>query len=169
MKKTLFVLLCGLLTSLTSFSQEYDTPPFGRNKIYANASLSGLTLNYNTNEKWRLGIDTRGGWLFEDNWMLLGTAGVETRYNSYDTFYVGAGIRYYIEQNGLYLGAGTNFVHTNGIDDFQPTLQLGYAFFVSRVVTIEPEIYYNQSLKNHSDYSGFGVRLGIGLYFEDLF
>ena len=47
-----------------------------------------------------------------------------------------------------------------------PTIQLGYAFFLNRTVTIEPELYYNQSLKDHSDYSGFGLRIGFGIYFE---
>ena len=47
-----------------------------------------------------------------------------------------------------------------------PTAQIGYAFFLNRTVTIEPEIYYNQSLKCHSDYSGFGVRISFGIFFE---
>ena len=44
--------------------------------------------------------------------------------------------------------------------------QVGYSFFLNRTVTIEPEIYYNQSLKDHNDYSGFGLRIGFGIYFE---
>ena len=46
-----------------------------------------------------------------------------------------------------------------------PTVQLGYAFFLNRTVTIEPELYYNQSLKDQ-DYSGLGLRISFGIYFE---
>lgn len=171
MKKLFAILLCGLLTSLSVHAQSYDEPmpPFGKNKVYVGASLTGLNLNYNNNEKWHLGLDARGGWFFEDNWMLLGNVGLDTRHNGYNTFTLGAGARYYIEQNGLYLGAGANYVHFDGTDDFRPTFHVGYAFFLNGTVTIEPELYYNQSLKNHSDYSGFGVRLGIGLYFDEIF
>ena len=168
MKKTIVILLCSLLSTLSSVAQDYN-PPFGKDKVYVGASLTGLNLNYNSNEKWRLGLDARCGWFFDDNWMLTGTVGIDTRYHNYDTFTVGAGSRYYIEQNGLYLGAGANYVHFDGTDDFRPTFQLGYAFFLNGTVTIEPEIYYNQSLKNHSDFSGFGLRLGIGLYFGEIF
>ena len=45
-----------------------------------------------------------------------------------------------------------------------PSVQVGYAFFVSRTVTIEPELYYEQSFKNHKDYSNFGLRIGVGVY-----
>jgi hypothetical protein len=77
---------------------------------------------------------------------------------------VGAGGRYYIEQNGLYLGASALFKHRDSYDDLLPSVQLGYAFFISRTVTIEPEIYYEQSFKNHKDYSQVGLRVGIGVY-----
>ena len=49
-------------------------------------------------------------------------------------------------------------------NDFMPSVQVGYAFFVSRTVTIEPELYYEQSFKNHKDYSNVGLRIGIGVY-----
>lgn len=171
MKKFLLILFCGLLTTLAGHAQSTQeiVPPFAKDKIYVGASLTGLGLNYNSNEKWHLGIDARGGWFFNDDWLLLGTLGIDTRYHNYDTFTLGAGVRYYIEQNGLYLGAGANYVHVVGIDDFRPTVQVGYAYFLNGTVTIEPEVYYSQSFKNHSDFSGFGLRLGIGLYFNELF
>ena len=31
-------------------------------------------------------------------------------------------------------------------------------------VTIEPSIYYQQSFKNHSDYSTIGFKIGFGVY-----
>ena len=45
-----------------------------------------------------------------------------------------------------------------------PSVQIGYAFFLSHTVTIEPEIYYNHSFKSHSDYSTIGLRVGFGIY-----
>ena len=45
-----------------------------------------------------------------------------------------------------------------------PCIEVGYAFFVSTTVTIEPAIYYDQSFKNHSDYSKIGLRVGFGIY-----
>ena len=166
MKKFVFICLCCLLASVAGRAQsEGVQTPFSKNKVYVGASFSGLDLNYNSNKKWHLDVDARGGWLFENNWALLGTVGLETRYRSSDTFTVGASARYYIQQNGLYLGAGANYVHEVCNDDFRPTFQVGYAYFLNGTVTIEPELYYNQSLRNHSDFSGFGFRLGLGLYF----
>ena len=38
------------------------------------------------------------------------------------------------------------------------------AYFVSKQVTIEPAIYYDQSFKKHTDYSTIGFKVGIGIY-----
>ena len=165
MKKVIMMILCGLMFSLASSAQGGYVPPFAKNKIYTSASLSGIGLSYNNNQKWNLNLDAKGGWLFEDNWMVTGTVGYNYRHTSYNSFKLGAGARYYIEQNGLYLGAGANYVHEHDFDDLMPTIQVGYAFFLNGSVTIEPEIYYDQSLKDHSEYSGFGVRIGFGIYF----
>lgn len=171
MKKIALVWLSCLLVSLSGYAQPSngardEGTPFRKGKTYLGASLSGLDLNYNSNDKWHLGLDARLGWMFEDNWMLLGSCGFEMRHHLPNTFTLGLGARYYIEQNGLFLGAGANYFHEDGVDDLRPSIQIGYAFFLNRSVTIEPEIYYNQSLKNHSDYSGFGIRLGVGIYFS---
>ena len=152
-----------LMASVASFAQ------FEQGKKYVSASLSGLDLNYNSNDKWKLDLTLKGGYMFEDSWMLLAQTDYNYRKNEPSYFSLGAGLRYYIVQNGIYLGAGANYVHlTDGdnrkIDDIMPTIQIGYAFFLSRTVTVEPEIYYNQSLKDHSRFSGMGFRLGFGIY-----
>ena len=77
---------------------------------------------------------------------------------------VGVGGRYYIEQNGLYLGAQCKLAHASHYTDVMPGIEVGYAYFLSRTVTIEPAIYYNQSFKNHSDFSTVGLKVGIGVY-----
>mgnify|MGYP002627006221 CR=1 FL=1 len=171
MKKTLLSLLCAVF-ALASNAQSLgnslsqDRPPFGEGKYYVAASTSGLNLNWNQCEKWHLGLQAKGGYLFMANWMVTAQLGYDYLKHGANTFEAGAGLRYYIEQNGLYLGAGGSYVHKwHTLDDFQPTVQLGYSFFLNRTVTIEPEIYYNQSLKDN-DYSGVGFRIGFGIYFE---
>ena len=170
MKKTILSLLCAVF-ALASNAQGYtqpslDRPPFGEGKFYTSASLSGLDLNWNQKDKWHLNLQAKGGYLFMDNWMITAQLGYDYLKHGANTLEAGAGVRFYVEQNGLYLGAGGNYVHRwHTLDDFQPTVQLGYSFFLNRTVTIEPEIYYNQSLKD-GDYSNIGFRIGIGIYFE---
>jgi hypothetical protein len=50
-----------------------------------------------------------------------------------------------------------------------PTVHVGYAHFLGKSVTVEPEVFYNQSLKNHGEYSKLGFRLNLGIYLDDLF
>ena len=169
MKKIIFSVLCAMC-ALASQAQGYtkpsfDRPPFGEGKYYVSTGLSGFDLNYTDCKKWNLGIQAKGGYLFTDNWMVTAQANYEYHKHAPNMFSAGAGLRYYIEQNGLYLGLGGNYVHQFHDDDFMPTVQLGYAFFLNRTVTIEPEVYYNQSLKDQ-DYSGAGLRINFGIYFE---
>jgi hypothetical protein len=99
--------------------------------------------------------------------MILGQASYEHSGNDFvaDKISVGAGGRYYIIQNGLYLGLNCKLIHTDhSYNDLMPGLEVGYAFFLSRTVTIEPAVYYDQSFKNHSDYSTIGLKVGIGVY-----
>ena len=42
--------------------------------------------------------------------------------------------------------------------------EAGYAFFLTRTVTIEPAVYYDLSFKD-SDLSKFGLKVGFGFYF----
>jgi hypothetical protein len=49
-------------------------------------------------------------------------------------------------------------------DDYGLAVDCGYAFFLSRTVTIEPAVYYDLGFKD-SDLSKFGLKLGFGFYF----
>jgi len=142
---------------------------FEQGKKYISASFSGLDLNYNGSSKFSIGLQAKGGYLLEDNLMVLGTLGynhIGGEDSTPDRFSIGAQGRYYIVQNGIYLGAGLTYKHANhNYNDFMPMVEVGYAFFISGHVTIEPAIYYEQSFKNHSKYSNVGLRLGLGLYF----
>lgn len=160
MKKLLF-LIAFISATLSGHAQ------FEEGKYYIGASLTGLNLSYSGSEKFNLGVEAKAGYLFMDDWMLTGQLGYEhSGYNgTADSFTVGIGGRYYIIQNGLYLGLNAKLVHANhNYNDLMPGLEVGYAFFLSRTVTVEPAVYYDQSFKNHSDYSKIGFRIGIGVY-----
>ena len=166
MKKTMIAMLCGLMFSLAGSAQnKVDTTPFFQNKVFVNASTTSLGLSYDKTQDWRLGVDFSGGYFIDDNIAVTGKLGYDL-VTGPDLLTVGVGARYYMEQNGIFFGAGINYKHCDNYDDFMPTIHAGYAFFLNRTVTFEPMVYYNQSLKSHKDYSGFGIQLGFSIYFE---
>lgn len=158
--KKIAVVALGLMVSVGAHAQ------FESGKQYCGASLTGLNLSYNGSEELSFGIQAKAGYFFEDDMMLLAQA--EYKHSGLegvkDYWALGAQGRYYIEQNGIYLGAGMKLIHTGSYNDVMPGVEVGYAFFVSKQVTIEPAVYYDQSFKNHSDYSTVGVKVGIGIY-----
>lgn len=158
MKKKLFMMLAALTFTVASQAQ------FEQGKLYANAGFSGLDLNYNSTKKWNFDICGKVGYFFEDSWMALADASWGVYKGAPNNFGLGVGLRYYIEQNGIYLGAGARYKHVDSHDDFIPNVAIGYSFFLSRTVTVEPELYYNMSTKSFKDYSGFGLRIGFGIY-----
>ena len=163
-----------MATSMSAQHQNYSETPFTQGKAYVGASFSGTDLSYSGITDGRLGIQGKVGYFFADNLMGLAQLGYENNVNkdhSYATVLLSAGGRYYIQQNGLYLGVSAIYKHLGkNCDDFLPSIQVGYSFFINRTVTIEPEIYYEQSFKNHKDYSTIGLRIGIGVYlFKDTY
>lgn len=159
MKKKLYLVVMAMMLAMAAHAQ------FEKDKIYVGASMSGLGISYNGSEKTNFGLDAKGGYMIMDNVMLTGSLGYHKMDNVPSVVSLGVGGRYHIEQNGIYLGASLNYSHMyESCDDFQPSVQIGYAFFLSRTVTIEPEIYYNQSFKSHKDYSKVGLRIGVGVY-----
>lgn len=163
MKKITFI-IAAMLVSLASHAQ------FEQGKTYVGASLSGFDLSYSGLTKGRLDVQGKVGYLFSDNLMATAQLSYQKQEDVPYTIATGVGGRYYIVQNGLYFGASALFKHHKGYDDFLPSVQVGYSFFINRTVTIEPELYYEQSFKNHSDYSQVGLRIGIGVYlFKDTY
>lgn len=161
MKKTLLILFMALGIGMSAHAQ------FEKGKWYAGASLTGLNLSYNGLEKLRLGLQAQGGYFLADQIMLLGQTSVNLSGDKSvaNHFTVGAGGRYYFTNNGIFLGANVQFLHANhDHNDVMPGFEVGYAFFINGLVTIEPAIYYQQSFQSHSDYSTVGLRIGIGIY-----
>lgn len=135
---------------------------FEQGKGYIGASLSGIDISNQTKE-FHLGLNAQLGYMFQDNLMALGQIGWDHWDKSGDNFVLGAGARYYIVQNGLYLGGSLKYKHADHYDDLLPGVQLGYAFFLGRTVTLEPELYFDMSTKKF-DYTCYGLRVGIGIY-----
>lgn len=162
MKKTA-LLLMALLVSVVANAQ------FQAGKGYVGASLTGLDLHYNGADKLNFGLEAKGGILPWDNLMLLGMVNYQHSGNDdiADQITIGVGGRYYITQNGLYLGVNCKLTHANhNYNDLMPGAEVGYAFFINRSVTIEPAVYYDQSFKK-SKYSTVGLKIGIGVYLFD--
>lgn len=154
------MIIVALVTTLTASAQ------FEEGTWYGNASTSSLNLSYNSTSKCDFNLNAKAGYCLADNLMVLASAGVDTQ-NSYTNLSIGVGGRYYIIQNGIYLGANLQIkqVDTEKHNDVMPGVEVGYAFFLNRHVTVEPAIYYDQSLKSHKDYSTIGFRIGLGVYF----
>ena len=164
MKKKIAMFIAAMMVSLASHAQ------FEAGKTYIGASLSGFDFSYSGSEKSHVGFQGKVGRILADNLMVTGQVTFDKQETLPFTTSVGAGGRYYIVQNGLYLGASVSYKHCKNYDDFLPSLQVGYAFFINRTVTIEPEIYYDQSIKSHKDFSQVGLRVGIGInLFKDTF
>lgn len=161
MKKKILAMAVALFTAATASAQ------FEAGKAYVGGSLTGFNMKYTGSDKFSLGLQAQGGYLVADDLMLLGQASYEHSGNDAvgDKYMFGVGGRYYIEQNGIYLGVNGKFVHSaGGYNDIMPGVEVGYAYFVNNSVTVEPAIYYDQSFKKHSDYSTIGFRIGVGIY-----
>ncbi|MBQ8593343.1 MAG: DUF3575 domain-containing protein [Bacteroidaceae bacterium] len=167
MRKLLTMFAILLVTSMTARAQ------FEQNKWYFNAAVTELGLTYSGSEKFRMGVQASAGtFLFDNLALLLNAEGVYHKQGD-RTASFGVGARYYFQQNGIFLGTGVKFKHyeykgdeeiTTDFNDGLWSLEAGYAFFLSRTVTIEPSVYYDLSFKD-SDYSKLGLKIGFGLYF----
>lgn len=159
--KKIAMLLVAMLTAVAGHAQ------FEEGKWYVGASVTGLDISYSGAEEFSIGLDAKAGCLLADDWMILGQFGWQHSglEGASDELVFGIGGRYYIIQNGLYLGLNAKLIHANhNYNDLLPGLEVGYAFFLNRNVTIEPAVYYDQSFKNHSDYSKIGFKIGLGIY-----
>lgn len=151
----------ALLTATGAYAQ------FEKGKAYVGASLTGLNMSYNGSSKFNFGVQAQGGYFIADDVLLHATVGYDHsgKEGVIDKLALGVGARYYIEQNGIFLGLNCKYLRAgHEYNDFMPEVEVGYAFFVNNSVTLEPAIYYDQSFKNHSDYSTVGLRLGVGVY-----
>ncbi len=159
MKKFLFMI--AMLTMTLAANAQYE-----KGKKYIGASLTGLDLSYNSTKELSFGVQAKVGYFFADSWQINAMAGYQDMGKNYKgVFQVGAGGRYYILENGLYGGVNVKCHFSSGYNDVMPGIEMGYAFFINDKVTIEPAVYYDQSLKDHSDRSTVGLKVGLGIIF----
>ena len=110
-------------------------------------------------------LEVKGGAFLIDNVALLLDAGATWQGGGTDVYTLGVGGRYYFNKIGVFLGADVNLNRYNwdGGDKtrFGFGMEGGYAFFLSRTVTIEPAVYWDIN----KDRSEFGLKVGFGFYF----
>lgn len=142
---------------------------FEKNTWFVNPSLTGLDLSYNENNKVHFGLEASGGAFILDNTALLLTVGGDYGKNTTKTTTLGVGGRYYLDDVGIYFGLGAKYKHYSfdgwKDDYFSLGAEVGYAFFLSKTVTIEPAVYTDLSLSSWKRYTKFGVKVGFGFYF----
>ena len=165
MKKIMMATI-ALLMAISANAQYLNDSgtPFAQNKWYVGASLSGFDLDYHKCQDWHIGLQANGGYLVADNWMITAQLAYQKYTDVPAATQLGAGLRYYFDNCGVYVGAIAKYAHQDDFSDFRPELSVGYAYFLTGKLTVEPEVYYEHSTKS-SDYSGFGLRVGFGLYF----
>lgn len=161
--KKIATILAALLVTLTASAQ------FQQGKAYLGASVTGLDLHWNSGHGFNLGAEAKVGYFFTDDWMMLAFGDYQHygKTDKSDRIMAGVGVRYSIEQNGLYLGLNCKYLHDDhDYNDVMPGAEIGYTFFLNRSVTIEPAVYYDHSF-NDADYSTVGFKVGIGVYLFD--
>lgn len=110
-----------LLMAVTSLSASAQ---FEKYTSYLNTSLTGMGLSYSKDSKFKMGVQATGGYFVEDGWMIYGRLGYEHQgargaMKNRNDLQVGVGGRYYIEQNGIFLGLGLTFQHASNVTSTQ--------------------------------------------------
>lgn len=172
--KKLALFICFVVVTVAAQAQ------FEKGKWFLNPSITGLELTHDTGlDKTSFGLEASAGAFLLNNFSLQVRAGASWNYNGsdMDVYTLGVGTRYYFDKVGIFMGANVNVDRWDwghdeddtkdwGHDDegdtkFSFGLEAGYAFFLSRTVTIEPAAYWNIN----DDRSKFGVKVGFGFYF----
>ena len=161
--KKLALFVCLLVVTVAAQAQ------FEKGKWILNPSITGLEFSHDTGtDKTSFGLEAKGGAFLLDNIALLVHAGAawNTGGSDLDVYTLGVGGRYYFDKIGVYLGADVNVDRWDWGHDLDDTkfsfgLEAGYAFFLTRTVTIEPAAYWNIN----DDRSKFGLKVCFGFYF----
>ncbi len=161
--KKLLICMVTLVCTLSAHAQ------FEKNKWIVAPSITGLGVSYSGQEKFSLGFEGEGGVFLANNLALLISTGIDIKEGGDDKTSLGAGMRYYFDQIGIYVGSkfkydNYDFIKLGNKKDATLGAEVGYAYFLNKTITIEPALYYNQSLTDQH-YSKFGVKIGFGFYF----
>lgn len=160
--KKIALMICLLVVTVAAQAQ------FEKGKWFVSPSLTGLDFSRDTEaDRFSFGLQAQAGAFLVDNFALLVNAGANLNVlgSEMDYYNAGVGCRYYFSKVGIYLGTnvGMDCYKLGEYDDTKLAfgMEAGYAFFLSRTVTIEPAAYWNVN----DDRSKFGVRVGFGFYF----
>lgn len=152
-----FCLLCMTVAAKAQFEQ---------GKWVINPSFTGLNFSRSEVKGKDLGVAGQIGAFLANNTALIVGLGAEWTDNA-DLYHASVGGRYYFDAFGVYVGAGLKMNHwkyhssTTNIAGYG---EVGYAFFITKTITIEPAVYYDLSFKD-KDYSELGFKIGFGIYF----
>ena len=158
--KKIFAIMAFLAFAATNAQAQFE-----EGTKYINASLSGLNLQYSTNERSRMNVEAAAGVFITDGLLIFANVGYEHQ-RHLDDLFAGANARYYFTQNGIYMGSGAQFVHyTKSRNDIVVPIEIGYAYYLNHYVTFEPAVYYKMSTHDFSNNSTVGLKIGFGYYF----
>jgi hypothetical protein len=149
MKAASFILLIGL-ASITSLAQ-----------IQSSTVYLGISSNPS---KGYFDINPRIAYFFLDNWM----GGLSFSYTASigSSTSIGAFTRYYIGGK-FFLGAGYSAIKPSNVfmNSTQASFESGYAFFVSKIIAIEPSLSYSKIIGDSSSSSNeIGFRFGLSFF-----
>ena len=163
MKKALLSLAFMLMASVGAHAQ------FEQGKKYIGASLSNVEMSYSKTKDFSFGMNLNGGYFIDKDILAkaelgYGYAGKASSMN------LNAGLRYYFERNGVFVGAAgeVKWNEVSGYHDkflFYTPVEVGYAFFINRHVTVEPSVYYKLCFNEFKDHCELGFKIGFGVYF----
>ncbi|MBR4366034.1 MAG: outer membrane beta-barrel protein [Bacteroidaceae bacterium] len=161
MKKLILTLVITAVSVLNASAQ------FEKGKFYLNGSLPNFGISYSDTKDLGIGLELNAGYFFADNLLLVGSTGFEYNDSKWKELYAGIKGRYYILQNGLFLGAGARYLHEyKNFNDLQVTPEIGYCFFLGRNVAVEPSVYYNMSISDFAHKSEVGLKVGISIFLD---
>ena len=154
--KKLALAICLLVVSIAAQAQ------FEKGKMILNPSVTGLDFSYSKNDKAKFGIGAQAGTFLADGIALMVNVGADWS-KPVDEYTLGTGMRFYFNSTGVYLGGGLDWNRFRWSGGHHQTdwglgIEAGYAYFLSRTVTIEPAVYYKWRF-NDSDMSRFGVKV----------
>ena len=160
MKKLLTVLALAFACSTAAFAQ------FEKGKKYLGADINGFGMSYSHESDFTLKCGGHAGYCVEDNLLVIGHIGFDYSYKDLQTVSVGAKLRYFIADTGVFLGAGSRFLREfSDNNDFQITPEVGYCYFLNGNLALQPSIYYDLSFSDFKEKSRIGFSLGLGCYF----
>lgn len=160
--KKLIVAFCMVMISMAAHAQ------FEKGTKIINPSLTGLDFSFDKKDDAKFGLNAQMGSFVTDGFAVMVNLGADWS-KQVDQYALGTGVRFYFNTTGIYLGGGIDWerYRVKGVsshNDWGLGIEGGYAFFLSRTVTIEPAVYYKWRF-NDDDLSRFGVKIGFGFYF----